>query len=104
MILRGAAIVASVEFGNICTYRFVPASLGQSKRLTMSVRDTYVRVQEAAKILGVVPNTVRKWGATGKIPEYRNPANDFRLYKREELEAFLRRIESSRKTTHKTKR
>lgn len=70
----------------------------------MSVRDTYVRVQEAAKILGVVPNTVRKWGATGKIPEYRNPANDFRLYKREELEAFLRRIESSRKTTHKTKR
>ena len=70
----------------------------------MSVRETYVRVQEAAEILGVVPNTVRKWGATGKIPEYRNPANGFRLYKREELKAFLRRIESSRKNTRKTKR
>ena len=70
----------------------------------MSVRETYVRVQEAAEILGVVPNTVRKWGATGKIPEYRHPANGFRLYKREELEAFLRRIESSKQATSNTKR
>ena len=61
----------------------------------MGIRDTFVRVQEAAEILGVVPNTVRKWGAAGKIPEYRHPANGFRLYKRQELEAFLKRIEST---------
>ena len=35
----------------------------------MTIREKYVRVQEAAEILGVVPNTVRKWGAAGKIPE-----------------------------------
>jgi MerR family transcriptional regulator, copper efflux regulator len=67
----------------------------------MNVRDTYVRVLEAAEILGVVPNTVRKWGAAGKIPEYRHPANGYRLYKREELEAFMRQIRPSNKTSHK---
>ena len=30
----------------------------------------YVRVKEAAEILGVSPNTVRVWGAAGKINEY----------------------------------
>jgi predicted site-specific integrase-resolvase len=35
----------------------------------------YLRVKEAAKLLGVSPNTVRAWGAAGKIPEYRHPAN-----------------------------
>ena len=67
--------------------------------IAMSVRDTFVKVQEAATILGVAPNTVRKWGAAGKIPEYRHPANGYRLYKRQELERFLRQIESSRTIT-----
>lgn len=70
----------------------------------MNIRETYVRVQEAAEILGVVPNTVRKWGAAGKIPEYRHPANGYRLYKRHELEAFLRQIESPIPKTPKSKR
>ena len=30
----------------------------------------YLRVKEAAKLLGVSPNTVRAWGAAGKIPEF----------------------------------
>lgn len=67
--------------------------------IAMNVKDTFVKVQEAAAILGVAPNTVRKWGATGKIPEYRHPANGYRLYKRQELEKFLRQIESSRNIT-----
>jgi len=72
--------------------------------LVVSARETYVRVQEAAEILGVVPNTVRKWGAAGKIPEYRHPANGFRLYKRAELEALLRQIESPKRSTLNVKR
>ncbi len=70
----------------------------------MNIREMYVRVQEAAEILGVVPNTVRKWGAAGKIPEYRHPANGYRLYKREELTAFLGRIEQTNKKSSKPKR
>ena len=70
----------------------------------MSIRDTYIRVNEAAEILGVALNTVRKWGAEGKIPEYRHPANGYRLYKRQDLEAFLRKIEDSRTTARKARR
>jgi MerR family transcriptional regulator, copper efflux regulator len=65
----------------------------------MNIRETYVRVTEAAEILGVVPNTVRKWGAAGKIPEYRHPANGYRLYKRDELAAFIRQIEPNQTHT-----
>lgn len=61
----------------------------------MSVKEMYVKVHEAAEILGVAPNTVRKWGAEGKIPEHRHPINGYRLYKREDLEQVLRDLEQS---------
>ena len=52
----------------------------------------YVKVAEAAEILGVSLGTVRTWAADGKIPMHRNPANGYRLFKREDLEKFLRNI------------
>jgi excisionase family DNA binding protein len=52
----------------------------------------YVKVAEAADILGVSPGTVRTWAADGKIPMHRNPANGYRLFKREELNKFLQNI------------
>ena len=58
--------------------------------------DEYLRVKQAAAILGVAPNTVRKWGAAGKIPEYRHPANTYRLYKRSDLDKMIAQIEQSR--------
>ena len=48
----------------------------------------YVKVAEAAEILGVSSGTVRTWAADGKIPMYRNPANGYRLFRRDELEKF----------------
>jgi hypothetical protein len=33
------------------------------------------------------------WGAAGKIPEYRHPVNNYRLYKRTELERIMSRME-----------
>ena len=62
----------------------------------MTKQTAYLRVKEAAELLGVSPNTVRAWGGDGKIPEYRHPINRFRLYKRSELERVLRDIEGSR--------
>mgnify|MGYP001572205697 CR=1 FL=1 len=55
----------------------------------------YLRVKEAAAYLGVVPNTIRSWGDRGKIPEHRHPANNYRLYKRADLQRLLREIEQS---------
>lgn len=55
----------------------------------------YLRVKEAAELLGVSPNTVRAWGAAGKIPEYRHPANRYRMYKQTELEQINQQVELS---------
>lgn len=55
----------------------------------------YLRVKEAAALLGVSPNTVRAWGAAGKIPEYRHPANRYRMYKRDDLERLNEEVERS---------
>ena len=51
----------------------------------------YVKTAEAAEILGVSQTTLRKYAATGKIPVRVNPANGYRLFKRSDLEDFLRR-------------
>lgn len=53
----------------------------------------YVKVAEAAAILGVSQNTVRTWAENGRIPMHRNPANGYRLFRRADLEAFLHRVE-----------
>ena len=61
----------------------------------MMRRAGYLRVKEAAEILGVSPNTVRSWGEAGKIPEYRHPVNNYRLYKKAELQKLLRKLKRS---------
>jgi excisionase family DNA binding protein len=62
----------------------------------MSMRETYVTVHDAAEILGVAPNTIRAWGAAGKIPEYRHPLNGYRLYKRSDLKQVIARGSNAR--------
>lgn len=52
--------------------------------------NVYVKTAEAAEILGVSQNTLRKWAASGAIPMHRNPANGYRLFKRDDLEKFLK--------------
>lgn len=60
----------------------------------------YVKVAEAAKILGVSQNTVRVWAEAGKLPMHKNPANGYRLFKERELEGFLAELD---KPSHRTK-
>lgn len=61
----------------------------------MMRREGYLRVKEASELLGVSPNTVRSWGETGKIPEYRHPVNNYRLYKKVELQRLLKQVKRS---------
>lgn len=51
----------------------------------------YVKTAEAAEILGVAQNTLRKWAERGDIPMHRNPANGYRLFKRSDLDKFLKK-------------
>ena len=53
----------------------------------------YLRVSEAAAYLGVSPNTLRNWERAGKIEAHRHPVNDYRLFKREELDALLKQVQ-----------
>lgn len=53
----------------------------------------FLRISEAADYLGVSANTLRNWERAGKIVAHRHPVNRYRLFKREELDAVLRKVE-----------
>ena len=63
--------------------------------------DGYLPIKEAAEYLGVSPNTLRNWGRSGKIKEYRHPVNNYRLFKEEELCELLEATERSAKSIRK---
>ncbi len=63
----------------------------------------YLTVTEAAEFLGVTANTLRNWGRESKISEYRHPLNNYRLYKKSDLQALLARTERSRRAAEKSK-
>ena len=60
--------------------------------LKMKNLKDYVTVKEAAEILGVAPLTLRRWDKTGKLIAYRNPVNNYRLYRRHDLKLFLKKV------------
>lgn len=51
----------------------------------------YVKIAEAARILGASQNTVRSWADQGRIPVTRTPSG-YRLFRREDLVSFLKEI------------
>ncbi len=52
-----------------------------------------MHIKKAAEFLGVTPNTLRNWDAAQKVQAHRNPQNRYRLYKKEDLEQLLQKIE-----------
>jgi MerR family copper efflux transcriptional regulator len=61
----------------------------------------YLRISEAAEYLGVSPNTLRNWVNAGKIAAIRHPVNDYRLFKREDLDALLKQVAAASKKATK---
>ena len=69
----------------------------------MATEAKFLTVKETAETLGVSPNTVRAWGASGKLPEYRHPVNNYRLFKENDVERLRAKIaEPVLRTTPKT--
>lgn len=58
----------------------------------MATEAKFLTVKEAAESLGVSPNTVRAWGSSGKLPEYRHPLNNYRLFKETDVERLRLKI------------
>jgi len=63
----------------------------------------FLNVREVARLIGVTPLTVRNWDTKGKLVAYRNPVNNYRLYKVEDVEVLLRQIEGSKQKARKLK-
>ena len=56
-----------------------------------NLRD-FITIRQAADMIGVSPATLRNWDRSGKLKAIRNPVNRYRLYRPEDIEAFLARV------------
>ena len=63
----------------------------------------FLTVRDVARLMGVTPLTVRNWDQKGKLVAYRNPVNNYRMYKIEDVEVIIRQIETSKEKTRKLK-
>ncbi|MEK7600737.1 MAG: helix-turn-helix domain-containing protein [Patescibacteria group bacterium] len=63
----------------------------------------FLNVSEVARLVGVTPLTVRNWDQKGKLIAYRNPVNNYRMYKIDDVEILLRQIEQSKPRNRKLK-
>ena len=66
--------------------------------------DDFLRIAEAAEYLGVCANTLRNWGASGKIVERRHPINGYRIYKESDLRRLLEEADSPKPSQVKAPR
>ena len=69
----------------------------------MEKLNEYVKIAEAAQMLGVSQNTLRAWADDGRIPAMINSAIGYRLFRREDLTGFLKQTAEPIKPGRKTK-
>ncbi len=55
----------------------------------MDIKTRLVSIKEASKLLGVTPLTLRNWDRDGKLRASRHPFNNYRVYKREDIERLI---------------
>jgi len=60
------------------------------------MKGRYLTIRDAARYVGVTPLTLRNWDKRGMLAAYRHPVNNYRLYRMDELEKFIKSIEGRR--------
>lgn len=53
----------------------------------------FVNISEAAKLIGVNTETLRRWDKTGKFSSARNPINNYRVYHIETVYQFIKELQ-----------
>lgn len=53
----------------------------------------YFTISQAARKIGVNPETLRRWDKTGKFPTQRHPVNNYRIYSDKQLELLTEEFE-----------
>ena len=65
--------------------------------IKMFEKDEYISLKEVAELLMVSTLTLRNWDKNGTLVAYRNPVNNYRVYKLSQIQNFLDEMEGSRK-------
>lgn len=58
----------------------------------MNLKKEFITIKEAAEILSVSRDTLRRWDKAGKLKTKRHPMNNFRIYDPVEVEALRKAI------------
>jgi DNA (cytosine-5)-methyltransferase 1 len=51
-----------------------------------------ITIKQASTMLGVSTLTLRNWDKNGKLKALRHPMNNYRVYKREDIESLIENI------------
>lgn len=60
---------------------------------------SFLTIGAAAQKLGVHPDTLRRWEATGLVTSRRHPMNNYRLYCPDELEKIIEELQGEKSTS-----
>lgn len=63
----------------------------------------FLSIKEAARFLCVSKVTLRNWDRDGKLTALRHPINNYRVYKREDLEKIVKQMESGERPVRRDK-
>ena len=55
--------------------------------------DNYINVGEAAKLLGVSSETLRRWDKSGKFESVRHPINNYRVYPESSVKSLVEELQ-----------
>ncbi len=61
----------------------------------------YYTIKQAASLLGVSALTLRNWDKNGKLIAYRHPMNNYRVYKKDDLDSVIKSIETNPRKSRK---
>ena len=53
----------------------------------------HLKNKQAAEYLGVSEGTLRNWEKKGLITAFRHPVNNYRLYRKEDLDEVLQKVQ-----------
>lgn len=64
----------------------------------------FLTIKQAAKLLGVTALTLRNWDNSGKFTATRHPINNYRVYKKAEVDMLLEDMRTKQTKTKINKR
>lgn len=64
----------------------------------------FLTIKQAAKAIGVTTLTLRNWDNSGKFTATRHPINNYRVYKKAEVDMLIEDMKTKRPTMNRGKK